>query len=162
MSRPVIQLKERLLAACPDVNKNRKPVSLFSSQHDSEFSLDCLLSVIKIEDKTGVLSRVTYAFPQKTKVSSKDAFQHADAINSLLAYSQVFVVRDLDGDRGYSLRMDTVHNGTSHRESLSAFFDCISQDVTVLLKYFDSQVFAADVEASSPVALQRLPVCQSA
>lgn len=160
MSRPVIQLKERLLTACPSTNENREPVSLRNPQHDAEFSLDCLLSVIKIEDKVGLLSRVSYAFPKDLKVSSKEAFGYTDAINPLLAYSQVFVVRDLDGDRGYSLRMDTVHDDSFRRERLSAFFNCISQDVAVLLKYFGCQAFAVDTEQS--MLRLRLPVCKIA
>lgn len=160
MSRPVIQLKKRLLAACPIANENREPISLCNTQHDLAFSLDCLLSIIKIEDKVGLLSRVSYFFPKELKVASKEAFSCADELNLRLAYSQVFVVRDLDGDCGYSLRLDTVHDGSFSRESLAVFFDCISQDVMVLLEYFGCQVPAVDAEKS---AFQlRLPVCQSA
>lgn len=160
MSRPVIQLKERLLTACSSAHENREPVSLCSTQHDLEFSLECLLSVIKIEDKAGLLSRVSYSFPKELKVSSKEAFNCADALNPLLTYSQVFVVRDLDGDRGYSLRMDTVHNDSFSRESLATFFDRINQDLTILLKYFGAQISVADAE-NLPLRL-RLPICKSA
>ena len=44
-------------------------------------------------------------------------------------HSKVFVIQDIDGDRSYSLRMDTLLDGDYAREDITRFFDEVTQDV---------------------------------
>ncbi|MEM6451286.1 MAG: hypothetical protein AAF703_13325 [Cyanobacteria bacterium P01_D01_bin.105] len=83
-----------------------------------------------------MLSRVTYPLPRSHVFSGKNALHCAEVINYLLVHSEVFVMQDIDGDRYYSLWMDTLLLAPYNRSSLSQFLDDIAQDIEVLIQYF--------------------------
>jgi hypothetical protein len=147
MSRLLTRMKEQLLAACFPIESHLEshfksqtnpsqlePIALGSDQE--EFSLECLLRVVKIRDKRELLSRVNYYFPQGVAITAQNALDCADRLNTLLVHSRVYVVQNIDGDRRYSLRMDTLLKGAYDSESIASFLEEITSDVAILLEYF--------------------------
>ncbi len=137
-------MKEHLLANCFPVASNAEPIALYQGDRQQEmqedFCLECLLKVLKVGDRTGLLSRVNYYFPKDADVPVKRALHHAEMLNHLLMHSKVFVIQDIDGDRSYSLRMDTLLDGDYAREDITRFFDEVTQDVAALLQHFGYRV----------------------
>ncbi|MEO0887728.1 MAG: hypothetical protein AAFY54_17615, partial [Cyanobacteria bacterium J06648_10] len=82
--------------------------------------------------------RLSYYLPTQLHVSLNHIFDDAEALNQRLASSQVFVVQDLDGDRGYYLRMDTVQTGRVDAGSISRLLESVTQDFAILLAYYRS------------------------
>lgn len=147
MSRSIAQIKEHLLATRFCVETNIEPVALYQggkhpgdeclpADKREDFCLECLLRALRVGDRAGLLSRVNYYFPKNAAVPVKTAFHHAEMLNHLLVHSRVFVVQDIDGDRSYSLRMDTLLKGDYTQENIAHFFDEVVQDVAILLQYF--------------------------
>lgn len=138
MASLVAQMKEHLLTSrgvvgsSPQTRRSRST----TSQGNADFTLDCSIQEIEGSDHSGLSSRVSYYFPSRVPTSLNDVFRYADMINPLLLHSQVFVVQDLDGDRSYYLRMDTVLPGAANEASISSLLDNVTQDVSILLKYF--------------------------
>ncbi len=155
MSRLLTQMKEQLLSACFPIGSQHEPVVLcegplsegllsedllsegLSDDNDKqEFSVECLLRVVKIRDKAELISRVLYHFPKEAAVSAKDALCCANKLNDLLIYSRVCVVQNIDGDGRFSLRMDTLLKGTREPHNISRFLEEITSDVAIILEYF--------------------------
>lgn len=140
MANFVAQMKERLrsnygLASSHNEKAVLSDASAIISQA-ADFLLDCSIQALKGLGDTGLSSRVSYYFPSKVPASLNDVFRYVDELNALLLHSKVFVVQDLDGDRSYYLRMDTVLLGSINASSISALLDNIAQDVSILLQYF--------------------------
>ena len=183
MSRSGAQSKDYLLASCLPVKTNLEPIPRLArpaekadlgSHEKPDVSIQCLLRAIKVGGTAGLLARINYYFPQDAKVSVKEAFRHANALNHWMGNAKVFVVQDLDGDRGYYLRMDAVLDGQYERKNLTKFLEGLCQDVDVLRGYFDCRFSARgtlgsecntdakddpDIDLGSILALQ---VCVSA
>ncbi len=104
-----------------------------------DFSLQCLLQSIKVDGVAAIMSRVTYRFPPRMTVGSGEALRYAASLNRILVYSRVFVMQNIDGDRSYSLRMDTLLRDPQERDSVAQFLDNITLDITVLTRYFCDQ-----------------------
>lgn len=143
MSHFIAQPKDKLVKACTPAQKTSDSVVLFQAQVDAadyDFSLDCSIRVIKVANGSGLLSRVVYPLPRSRSIRSKEALHYAEVLNCLLVHSRVFVNQDIDGDRRYSLQMDTVLPNPFNHGSITQFLDNIAQDSGVLLRYFQSKV----------------------
>ncbi|MEM8501572.1 MAG: hypothetical protein AAF716_00285 [Cyanobacteria bacterium P01_D01_bin.1] len=125
MAYSVVQVKERIDNATADIE-----------EFSTDFSLPCLLKAIKVDGKAGLLSRISYYFTQGVLHSLESAFHYADDLNRQLVHSRVFVVKDVDGDQSYYLRMDTVVSGACDRQNISLFLSKVNQDVEILVNYF--------------------------
>ena len=113
-------------------------LSVWAYQHrvsNCDFALDGLIKRIRVDGRTCLLSRVTYPFARSLPLTGKDALHYAEVIGCMLVHSQVFVIQDLDGDRHYSLRMETLLSAPYSRKDFSHFLDHITQDVAVLIRY---------------------------
>lgn len=151
MSRLLTRMKEQLLAACffiesqsvesqsvesQNVEPQSEPIALCDDRE--AFSLDCSLRVVKIRDKAELLSQVHCYFPEEITILAKDALYCADRLNALLVQSRVCVVQNIDGDRRYALRMDTLLKGTYEADNIASFLENVTSDVAVLLEYFSA------------------------
>ena len=140
MSYLVAQIEERL----------EERVSM-PSQAEAIFSMKCSIQTLKRGDRPGILSQICYRPSRRAGErgtnSVSGVFFNAKKLNSLLTTSEVFVVKDLDGDHGYYLRMDTIlleesfllgdlSTSGSRRSQISQLLDHVTQDVDILLKYF--------------------------
>jgi hypothetical protein len=126
-----------------------------SDSHDSDreaFSLECLLRVVKIQDKAELVSRVNYYFPQEIAISARTALHCAERLNALLIHSRVYVVQNIDGDCRFSLRMDTLLKDAHSADNIGKFLEQITSDVAILLEYFADYL---PTIASSRAALKR-------
>lgn len=94
-----------------------------------------------MNNTSGLLARINYRFPPETLVSASDVFRYAEVLNYLLVNSKVFVIQDIDGDRGYALRMDAFCSGCHERDSINDFFVGVSRDIEILLNYFCYNTF---------------------
>ncbi len=151
MSDLFVQMKEHLLADCeamqPKADRSmtffplgrETPVNQKNLPEESVL-LDCSIQAITGGENAGILSRVIYRFSTKVSASLEDVFRYEAALNQRLIHSKVFVVQDLDGDQGYYLRMDTVIKGRAERRVVSAFLDDVTEDVAILLTYFEHPV----------------------
>ncbi|MEL7349917.1 MAG: hypothetical protein AAF050_08440 [Cyanobacteria bacterium J06649_5] len=153
MSRIAAHKKEHLLSPCfqssfgPDSDLLLHKEMSAESHADggaadfpTNFSLECLLRAIKIGNTAGLLARTNYYFPSGVHPSSKEVFRYTGTLNTLLLHSKVFVVKDLDGDRGYYLRMDTVLEGQYESSNITDFFRSISADVEIMVNYFNAEI----------------------
>ena len=135
------QMKEHLLPghelAIVGKKVSQKSASILSPKHKEDIALDCTVQKLRGSDYTGLISQVSYRFLARVPASLEDVFRYVEALNSLLRHSQVFVVRDLDGDGSYYLRMDTLITGEINRTRVYTFLDNITEDVRIILKYFD-------------------------
>ena len=116
--------------------KRMAPVALLQrkmQEKGSTLSLKCTIQTIQTDGRSGLLSRVTYSIGRSHRLTSQEALHYAEIINYLLVHSQVFVVQDIDGDCGYSLRMDTLLSAPYNRRSIARFIDEIEQDINVLI-----------------------------
>jgi hypothetical protein len=114
-----------------------EPIALYNGSHDrEEFSLDCLLRVVKIQGKAELLSRVNYYFPKGITVSAQNALDCANQLNTRLVNSRVCVVQNIDGDGRFALRMDTLLQGAYEANNIANFLEKVTSDVARLLEYF--------------------------
>ena len=134
------QMREHLLTGHELTSLGRKRSSIFRPKYKEDLSLDCTVQNLVGSDRAGLISRVSYRFLAKVPATLEDVFRYVAALNSLLVYSQVFVVQDLDGDGSYYLRMDTIIKGDINRKSIYKFLDNITEDVRIILTYFNHQV----------------------
>lgn len=133
------QMREHLLSGYASASSGRKRSSVFSPKYKEDLSLDCTVQTLKGSDRTGLISRVSYHFLAKVPASLEDVFRYVKALNQQLIHSQVFVVQDLDGNGEYYLRMDTIIKGNIDRRRISTFLDNVTEDVTIVLTYFNHQ-----------------------
>ena len=118
---------------------NADPVAR-SHHSDAELcSINCLLRKVRIEGSACLLARVNYCFPCTTAVSAVSVIRHAEGLNNLVEQSRVHVVKDLDGDCGYFLQMDSVLTGDLDRTSVAAFLSDVAKDVAVMLRYLQAK-----------------------
>ena len=142
MSHFIAQQKENLISVSFPVREELAPVALLQRKicnNDRELTLDCLVRIIKVDNRPSLLSRVTYSFDRARPLTSREALHYAEVINCLLVHSQVFVIQDIDGDRYYSLQMDTLSSAPRNRRNLARFLDNIAQDVSILIQYCQSK-----------------------
>ncbi|MEM9087610.1 MAG: hypothetical protein AAGC93_02590 [Cyanobacteria bacterium P01_F01_bin.53] len=175
MSRSVAQRKDDLLASCLPVKTNLEPTlrlarpaeqTELGSHEKPDVSIQCLLRAIKVGGAAGLLARINYYFPKAQGASVlggsvKQAFRHADALNHCMGNSRVFVVQDLDGDRGYYLRMDAVLNGRYERRNLTKFLEGLCQDVDVFRRYFGCSFSAISTLGSTCHSECETDVCEA-
>ncbi len=141
MSHLLTRMQEQLLATRLPLDAQTdgfqsEPIALNDHRNQEEFSLECLLRVVKVRGKAELLSCVNYYFPEEITVSSKEALSCASQLNDLLMHSRVCVVQDIDGDRRYCLRMDTLLEGAYDAGNLASFLEKVTSDVAILLEYF--------------------------
>ena len=105
---------------------------------DAPFAINCLLRRVRFEGSPSLLSRINYRFPA-IGLPVSEVIKHAERLNVQLKQSKVFVVKDLDGDRGHFLQMDSVLQGEVQRAEIAAFLTGVAQDVKVLLTYFQQE-----------------------
>lgn len=150
MARPLslvqAQLNEQISAAYPPTASGTAS-STVTTDNTKEFSLKCLLKATQVSNTTALISRIFYDFPTRMAVSSGEALRYADNINRLLQYSQVFVMQDIDGDRRYALRMDTLLAEPEQRENVAQFLDNITLDVGVLMQYFHNHAAPRPIDS---------------
>ncbi|MGC1308504.1 MAG: hypothetical protein WA885_14865 [Phormidesmis sp.] len=133
MSRP-IQMEEYLSTTCLSTRQTHlKPIPLFTNikfdNIESEnFSIKCLFRVIQVGSRKGLLARINYRFPKAPVLSAQQAFYYAEKLNQRLVHSKVFVVQDIDGDRSYFVRIDTVLYTGYDRRSVANLLDNVSED----------------------------------
>lgn len=117
------------------------------SQDETAFSIKCSIQILKQGDRTGVVSQICYRPFGQGAHSVNGVFFNAKMLNELLSASEVFVVKDLDGDHSYYLRMDTIlledtglpkeiSSSSSMRSLISQLLNHVTQDTDILLKYF--------------------------
>ncbi|MGB3671221.1 MAG: hypothetical protein WA984_13990 [Phormidesmis sp.] len=126
------------------------------SQDEAAFSIKCSIQMLKQGDRTGVVSQICYRPSGQGAHSVNGVFFNAKMLNALLTVSEVFVVKDLDGDHSYYLRMDTIlledtglpkemrssanssgaRSSSSMRSLISQLLNHVTQDTDILLKYF--------------------------
>jgi len=117
------------------------------SQDETAFSIKCSIQMLKQGDRTGVVSQICYRPFGQGAHSVNGVFFNAKMLNELLSASEVFVVKDLDGDHSYYLRMDTIlledtglskeiSSSSSMRSLISQLLNHVTQDTDILLKYF--------------------------
>ncbi|MEL6353939.1 MAG: hypothetical protein AAFR58_19610 [Cyanobacteria bacterium J06627_28] len=145
MSRFVTHMKEQLLDTCLSMPDGKEFSAAFWPDPASDFAMDCFLRAVKVGAVAGLLARICYYFPETVPGTVEDVFRYTDVLNTRLKHSQVFVVKDLDGDRGYYLRMDAVLEGGYSRNSISAFLDDVTEDVDILLRYFRPPAIKQDL-----------------
>lgn len=136
MPRFVTHMKEQLLNTCLSMPDGKECSAAFLPDQGNDLSIDCFLRAVKVGAAAGLLARICYYFPEAVPDTVEDVFRYTDVLNTLLKHSQVFVVKDLDGDRGYYLRMDAVLKEGYSRNSISAFLDDVTEDIDILLRYF--------------------------
>ncbi len=121
------------------------------SQEKTAFSIECSIQMLKQSDRTGVVSQICYRpCDGRGAYSVNSIFFNAKMLNERLTTSKVFVVKDLDGDHGYYLRMDTIlleetelsaelgtRSSSSVRSQISQLLNYVTQDTDILLKYFN-------------------------
>lgn len=117
-----------------------------------DFSVNCLLRTVRVDASVCLLSRINYCFPATPAVSVAVAMRYADSLNRLLAQSKVYVVKDIDGDHGYFLRVDSVLQGEANRKQLSTFLTGVTKDIEALLKYFQTAAHKPQPESLSTIA----------
>ena len=130
MTSLATQVKAPLLSCREQTSSQRLPKASASTSLSLNYTVQPLLN------ESGLCARLSYYLPTQVHVSLNHIFDDAEALNQRLASSQVFVVQDLDGDRGYYLRMDTVQTGRVDAESISKLLDSVAQDVSILLAYY--------------------------
>ncbi len=116
------------------------------------FSINCLLRTVRDQESVALLSRINYCFPAAAAVSASTAVQYADCLNRLLSQSNVYVVKDMDGDRGYFLQLDSVLQGDAHPKRLSAFLTGVTQDIEIMLKYLQAEAHKPSSKSLSVVS----------
>lgn len=136
MSQLVSRMKEHLLANSCRTQLSGIQAAIHSHGEDKDFSFNCRFRVFRSNGRMALHSRVSYYFQQGIPTSVGDVFRYADILNQRLTHSQVFVVRDLDGDLGYYLRMDTISQCAYERQEISRFLDDVTEDIDILLTYF--------------------------
>lgn len=139
----VQQINEHLLSSGTSTVSQKQQAACFDSnkpKYKADLSLDCTVQAIKGCDHTGLISRVTYRFLAKVPATLEDVFCYTHTLNQLLVHSQIFVVKDLDGDGSYTLRMNTILEGKISREAISSFLDQITEDIKIVLTYFNHEV----------------------
>lgn len=119
----------------PDASSHHE----FRHEDENTFSINCLLRTVRVEKLDCLLSRTNYCFPSALPVSVAIAMQHANCLNQLVSHSMVHVVKDIDGDRGYFLQIDSVLKGDRTPAALSTFLGNIEKDIEVILKYFQKE-----------------------
>ncbi|MFK8185083.1 MAG: hypothetical protein AB8B99_17060 [Phormidesmis sp.] len=152
MSPFIAQPKEEFVKICMSGQQNSDPVVLLPRHiHPAEYdlALDCSIQMIKADSGASLLSRVVYPFPRSLFLRGKDALHYAEVINCLLVHSRVFVNQDIDGDRRYSLQMDTLLPAPCDRSSIAQFLDHIAQDAGVLIQYFQSKAIELQQDEAS-------------
>jgi len=145
--------KENLVKLCFSGCEKVEPATLFSQETcgtESALSLGCSIRAIRVEGETGLLSRVTYPLARSHTCTGRRALHYAEMVNHLLVYSQVFVVQDIDGDRSYSLQMDTLLSAPCNRRSIARFIDNVEQDITVLIRYCKSKTAKESDDENEP------------
>lgn len=143
MSHFVVRPQNRLPKGCPTLIENIGSGVWLQDQPQlpaPSFELNCLVQAVQVNGKASLLSRVTYSFRQLPALTGQDALRYAEVLNCLLVHSQVFVIQDIDGDRHYSLQMDTLLSAPYRRRNISCFLDQISQDASLLIQYCQTQV----------------------
>ncbi len=110
-------------------------------QDEATYSIECSIQTLKRGDRTGVISQIGYQLSRQGDRSVNKVFSDARMLNRQLTASEVFVVKDLDGNRGYYLRMDTILIGDvrtkdSRQMLISQLLDHITQDIDILRNYF--------------------------
>jgi hypothetical protein len=158
MSQLLTRMQEQLLATPLPLNARAdaradgfqsEPIAFRNDSNDrEEFSLDCLLRVVKIQGKAELLSRVNYYFPKEIKVSAQNALDCANQLNTLLVNSRVCVVQNIDGDGRFALRMDTLLNGAYEADNIARFLEKVTSDVARLLEYFSEYLPALSAKPS--------------
>ena len=116
------------------------------------FSISCSLRTVRVEASVCLLSRINYCFPRDVRVSVPTAMRHAEQLNTLLSRSKVHVVKDIDGDRGYFLEIDSVLQGEANRSAVDAFLVGVTQDMETVLKYFQRETDSSQPARLSVVA----------
>lgn len=132
------QIKKHRLSDCiPTQGNGERMIQFPLNGNSDDCSYNCFLKAVRVGPRMNLLSRVSYLLPRAVPATASDALRYADEVNGYLKYSEVFVVKDIDGDGHHYLRMDTILQDTFDRESISGFLDCITEDVSVLLDYFN-------------------------
>ncbi|PZO13082.1 MAG: hypothetical protein DCF25_16595 [Leptolyngbya foveolarum] len=139
-----------------DLSLNAEPTALThrcdADVHDEAFSINCLLRTVRVEESACLLSKINYCFPATPAVSISTAMRHADCLNRLLSQSKAYVVEDIDGDHGYFLQLDSVLQGDTHQEQVSTFLAGVTQDLEIMLKYFQLEAHKPRSESLSTVS----------
>ena len=154
-------MKESFVPA--KVGVNAEPATCYQSGHDGAnldpneaFSIKCLLRTVRVEDSAGLLSRINYCFPSGRAIALPEVMRHAERLNALLVQSKVYVVKDIDGDRGHFLQMDSVLKSddmqSCDRRKASAFLKGVTSDIERLLKYFQQEADSPNPEGLTAVA----------
>ena len=138
--------------SCSKPDRNLEPVVLPHHEDENTFSINCLLRSIRFEESVCLLSRTNYCFPGTSPISVEEAIRHANCLNQRVSQSKVHVVKDIDGDRGYFLQMDSVLRGDRTPAALSAFLDNIRKDMEVILRYFQQATYANQRTSLATVA----------
>lgn len=133
-------------------NRNTEPVVLPHREDEDTFSINCLFRAIRIEESACLLSRTHYCFPSTLRISIEEAMQHANCLNRRVSQSKVHVVKDIDGDRGYFLQMDSILRGDRTPAALSTFLDNIEKDMEVILQYFQQETCTNQMPSLAAVA----------
>jgi len=131
-----IQKEAHPIANCIPIADNGERVVAFSTSSNCDLSVNCLLKVVRIGQTASLSARVKYVFSEAVPATAADALNYADEINQKLQYSQVFVVKDIDGSGQHYLRMDSVLHTHYKRQDISHFLDRITQDIGILVSYF--------------------------
>lgn len=138
------------------LSTNVEPIALAhlsDADNDAEaFSINCSLRTVRVEASVCLLSRVNYCFSGNVRVSVPTAMRHAERLNALLSQSKVHVVKDIDGDRGYFLEIDSVLKGESNRSAVDAFLIGVTKDIETVLKYFQKETDRPQKACLSTVA----------
>ena len=138
--------------SCSKSNRNLEPVVLPHHEDENTFSVNCLLRSVRVEESVCLLSRTNYCFPSGDRISVKEAIQHADCLNRKVSQSKVHVVKDIDGDCGYFLQMDSVLKGNRTPAALSTFLDNIGKDMEVILRYFQQEIRTNQMDSLATIA----------
>lgn len=152
------QIKKHRLSDCiPTQGNGERMIQFPLNSSPDDCSFNCFLKAVRVGPRMNLLSRVSYLLPGAIPATASDALRYADEVNEHLKYSEVFVVKDIDGDGHHYLRMDTILQDTFDRESISGFLDCITEDVSVLLNYFNCGSVGS-VGSTDSVSSVNLPV----
>lgn len=163
MKEPFVPNKVGVNAEPVILHPTNRQATEVNSDPGGAFSINCLLKTIRVEDSVGLLSRIRYCFPTGRATALSAMMQHAERLNTLLVQSRVYVVKDIDGDRGHFLQMDSVLKSDDslerhyHREKASAFLKGVTDDIEILLKYFQQETDAPGSQ-DLPTVAQRCNV----
>ena len=118
---------------CSQGNRRTVVAKSHIVQEESNVQLNCTVKRLKVDGRPVLLSRVVYDIPQTRAQTGEEALSCAANLNSLLTYSESFIVQV---NSRYRLHVDTLLFTPFNSKSIAQFLDCVQQDASVLIEYF--------------------------